>query len=899
MSTRRAKLRHHFSGRLLRLEDRLAPANLAIMSAQLMDNQFPPSPQPVPILGQRLFIRADWTVTATNGTDQFAVQIAVDGVPIETGNYFTTIGTNVPYDVTLNGWYAKPGPHTVTVTLDPNNILAETDEGDNSISFMFTTGPALSPPTKFFLPIAGAQDQTWMTGLYADVDPRPGFVADYRGGPMAYDGHDGWDLMTPNYAAMDRGVAITAAAPGTVSLIGDTDGYDRWFNYGFPRPINWVVVDHGGGWQTFYTHLATNSITVKVGDAVQAGSILGLTGSSGNSVGAHLHFTPFYRGCQVETGFDLASYWQNPPSYPTDVPPAVVDFGVTNLNMFTEPVTAERLEDIGTFSPTGSDEIYFWYYPNRIITGEPVTVRWTRPNNTTFDYGFTPSETYGGAYWHNWQLFRPEWVATPGTWQVTLLIGGAPVANKSFTVVAAAGDASARVFDATNTIVADGRTTPLDLGTAPVGGSPLNYTFTIKNHGSAPLTTSGLQLPTGFVLSGSFPSTIPAYSMASFTVQMQTDVAGPQFGEIRFATNDPETPTYNFNIAGTVTGAAPAGAPVITTALPSTPFYQGGGPVLLNPNATLTDGNSANFNGGQLVAEIPSGGGADDRLGIRNQGNGPGQIGVTGGPSMTVSFGGTVIGTATGGTGATPLTVALNANATVAAVQALLRNLTYDHVGAQPQTQRRYVRLSMTDNTSLPSNRVIVDVIHAGKSAAPQVASVVINNGQAQRSRVTSVAITFAGLVSLPNNVADAFELKRQVSDTSVDLTTTVTHGATTKVVLTFLGAGSEGKSLMDGRYTLTINAAQVSNAGWLDGNNDGIGGDNFVLASAAAPNPPTNIFRLFGDADGNGTVTAGDFNAFRLVYGTSGPSIFDFNDDNTVSASDFNAFRLRYGAAV
>ena len=58
----------------------------------------------------------------------------------------------------------------------------------------------------------------------------------------------------------------------------------------------------------------------------------------------------------------------------------------------------------------------------------------------------------------------------------------------------------------------------------------------------------------------------------------------------------------------------------------------------------------------------------------------------------------------------------------------------------------------------------------------------------------------------------------------------------------------------------------------------------------------PTNIFRVFGDSDGNGTVTAADFNAFRLAYGASGASIFDFDGDNQVSASDFNQFRLRYG---
>src|SRR5262249_54267956 len=44
-------------------------------------------------------------------------------------------------------------------------------------------------------------------------------------------------------------------------------------------------------------------------------------------------------------------------------------------------------------------------------------------------------------------------------------------------------------------------------------------------------------------------------------------------------------------------------------------------------------------------------------------------------------------------------------------------------------------------------------------SYPPSVRNVVINNGDPQRSRVTSVAVTFDQLVSLPANPADAFQL--------------------------------------------------------------------------------------------------------------------------------------------
>jgi hypothetical protein len=110
-------------------------------------------------------------------------------------------------------------------------------------------------------------------------------------------------------------------------------------------------------------------------------------------------------------------------------------------------------------------------------------------------------------------------------------------------------------------------------------------------------------------------------------------------------------------------------------------------------------------------------------------------------------------------------------------------------------------------------------------------------------------------------------------------------------VTLSFTGGPLDFGSLADGCYTLTIDANQVSNSnGKLDGDNDGVPGGNYVLIGT----PENGLYRLFGDADGNGRVSATDFNAFRLAYGSAGPSIFDFNGDGQVSASDFNQFRTR-----
>ncbi|MBX7106439.1 MAG: hypothetical protein K1X57_20345 [Gemmataceae bacterium] len=195
-------------------------------------------------------------------------------------------------------------------------------------------------------------------------------------------------------------------------------------------------------------------------------------------------------------------------------------------------------------------------------------------------------------------------------------------------------------------------------------------------------------------------------------------------------------------------------------------------------------------------------------------------------------------------------------------------------------------------------NDVTLKAVSTAATAPPTVA-VQINDGSAQRSMVTSMKVTFSQAVVLGGN---PFTLTRTgpgspAGNVTVAIDLSQSTANQTIAVLTFTGPYTNGRSLMDGRYDLTISAANVVGLGGpLDGNGNGAGGDDYT--EVGAPGSGLNLFRLFGDANGDGTVAASDFLRFRIAFGTANAD-FDADGDGTVSSSDFLNFRLRFGVTI
>ncbi|MGE5658629.1 MAG: DUF4347 domain-containing protein [Actinomycetota bacterium] len=116
-----------------------------------------------------------------------------------------------------------------------------------------------------------------------------------------------------------------------------------------------------------------------------------------------------------------------------------------------------------------------------------------------------------------------------------------------------------QVLNGTTDIV-DNTATPLSFGTTVVG-APISKTFTIKNLGDTPLTIGTVQLPTGFSVVGSAPTTIAALGQATLQIQLNATAVGTSTGQISFANNDSNENPFNFAIDGIVNSLTPTPTP--------------------------------------------------------------------------------------------------------------------------------------------------------------------------------------------------------------------------------------------------------------------------------------------------------------------------------------------------
>lgn len=147
------------------------------------------------------------------------------------------------------------------------------------------TSDTLTVGQQLFLPGVGLDSETLKNAM-GDLFKLPisskfrwssgyGYRIDPIAGVKSF--HTGVDLACPT------GTPILATMSGKVT----TTGINRVYG-------NYVIIDHGNGYQTLYAHMS--KIIATKGQWVSQGTRIGLVGSTGYSTGPHLHFTVYKNG---------------------------------------------------------------------------------------------------------------------------------------------------------------------------------------------------------------------------------------------------------------------------------------------------------------------------------------------------------------------------------------------------------------------------------------------------------------------------------------------------------------------------------------------------------------------------------------------------------------------------
>lgn len=159
------------------------------------------------------------------------------------------------------------------------------------------------------------------------------------------------------------GTPVYAAEDGTVDWVQTWDGRSTSGDQSYGNLVRIRHADYNGGkLQTLYAHL--QRVTVKNGQAVREGEVIGYSGNTGNSTGPHLHFEVRLNGTRynplnwLDDDFSVAKSTVRLGSYTSVKRPATALVAGAELHLQRVPlyVSSTAVRAAGTVSGT----YYVW-----------------------------------------------------------------------------------------------------------------------------------------------------------------------------------------------------------------------------------------------------------------------------------------------------------------------------------------------------------------------------------------------------------------------------------------------------------------------------------------------------------------------------------------------------------
>jgi hypothetical protein len=225
----------------------------------------------------------------------------IDFFPVTGDGFYGILSTSMEqnpraHDLEIFVWYTDETRQTI-------NTQIEVVTGD------FIRQEVTIPPDKAYLvdPEIERDELARMEGVFSAVTPEKlwddtGFASPVVGGSLTspfgafrtfnqsvQTRHTGWDMRAT------LGQPILASAPGKVAFAGLLQIRG-----------NCVVIDHGYGVFTTYSHL--QQVHVTRGQTITKGQVLGLVGNTGRTSGPHFHWEVAVNGLYVDAVQFLTSW---------------------------------------------------------------------------------------------------------------------------------------------------------------------------------------------------------------------------------------------------------------------------------------------------------------------------------------------------------------------------------------------------------------------------------------------------------------------------------------------------------------------------------------------------------------------------------------------------------------
>ena len=335
------------------------------------------------------------------------------------------------------------------------------------------TGNAVTagPPAMLVYPVAGASGTDFTVPYFVDLQEGAG-IRDYNCGGQTFEGHTGHDPYIRSFSEQRIGVPVFAVLDGTVIELRE-DQPDENTDNNSAAPANFVTIRHANGVDSQYVHLRRDSVPFNVGDFVTAGTQIGLVGSSGASLGPHIHFELLYKGEVVEP---MAGPCRPGYSFFRDQPATNTAFtfirGTLSRTSFATvpPAPHDEAPPQGMFR-RGQQTLYYKADVANVPSSTEYELYLERPNGTRVPIiassALLSRSAALASVW--WQLNVD--LNVTGTWEIVLEIEGNEEFRRPFTVVSASTPLSNRAPNPISASIA-----PFTFGEVPVcrvSGDPL------------------------------------------------------------------------------------------------------------------------------------------------------------------------------------------------------------------------------------------------------------------------------------------------------------------------------------------------------------------------------------------------------------------------------------------